>query len=199
MSMLYELSAEYEELFSEFDRLNEIENELTPQADGTFTDESGNVITDVANYKQELLDAWFDTLEGIEGEIEQKLVNIACHIKELKIRSYAASVEKKRLAAKEKSIENRIDSLEEYILGVMKHINRKKIDAPQATLTLSDGRESVKIENEAEFIKWAQGERDDLLSYKQPEISKKAVKLALESGEDIPLARIAKTPYVTIK
>lgn len=199
MSLLYELSADYEELFSEFDRLNEIENELTPQEDGTFVDDNGNVITNVENYKQELLAAWYDTLEGIEGEIEQKLVNIACYIKELKIQSYAASTEKKRLAAKEKSIENRIDSLKEYVLGVMSSINRKKIDFPQAVLTLSEGRESVKIENEADFIKWAQGERDDLLNYKQPEISKKAVKAALESGEDIPLASIAKTPYVTIK
>ena len=42
-------------------------------------------------------------------------------------------------------------------------------------------------------------ERDDLLSYKQPEISKKAVKTALSSGEEVPYVSLEKKPSITIK
>ena len=87
-----------------------------------------------------------------------------------------------------------------YLLRTMQQINRRRIDTPQASLSLSDGRESVKISDEAAFIAWAQENgRDNLLTYKAPEISKKAVRAALDAGEKIPFASLERTPTVTIK
>lgn len=200
MARLYELSADYERLFSEFDRLNDIESELTAQPDGTYTDGSGNIIINPAEYKQDLLTAWFDTLDGIEGEIESKAENIACCIKDLRAESAAIATEKKQLDAREKRAKAKIQSLSAYLLETMQRVNLRKISTPRAALSVSDGRLSVKIPDEAGFIKWAQNSgRDDLLNFKAPEISKTAVRSAIEGGEEIPGASLGKTPSITIK
>ena len=194
MSILHELSENYERLFAEFDRINSVENELTQLENGMYTDENGNLIPDVVEYKNELLQAWFDTLDGLEGEIEEKLESLACYQKELVARAAAISAEReKREAGKAKSIAS-------FMLNIMIRINRRKIETPKAALSVSDGRESVKVTDEQALIKWAQEHgRDDLLNYKLPDISKKAVKAALSGGEEVPFAKLEKTPSITIK
>ena len=200
MAILHELSENYERLFNEFDRINNIENELTQLENGMYTDENGDLIPDVVEYKNELLQAWFDTLDGLEGEIEEKLESLACYQKELTARAVAISAERKKLEQREKREANKAKSIAAYLLETMTRINRRKIEMPKAALSVSDGRESVKVADEQALIKWAQEHgRDDLLNYKLPDISKKAVKAALSGGEEVPFAKLEKTPSITIK
>ena len=200
MAILHELSENYERLFNEFDRINGIENELTQLENGMYVDDSGNVIPDVVEYKEELLQAWFDTLDGLEGEIEEKVESLACYQKELIARAAAISAERKKLELREKREASKAKSIASYLLDIMARINRRKIETPKAVLSVSDGRESVKVADEQALISWAQENgRNDLLNYKQPEISKKAVKAALSNGEDVPYASIEKKPSITIK
>ena len=200
MAILHELSENYERLFNEFDRINNIENELTQLENGMYTDENGDLIPDVVEYKNELLQAWFDTLDGLEGEIEEKLESLACYQKELTARAVAISAERKKLEQREKREANKAKSIAAYLLETMTRINRRKIEMPKAALSVSDGRESVKVADEQALISWAQENgRDDLLNYKQPEISKKAVKAALADGENVPYVSLEKKPSITIK
>ena len=200
MAILHELSENYERLFNEFDRINSIENELTQLENGMYTDENGDLIPDVVEYKNDLLQAWFDTLDGLEGEIEEKLESLACYQKELTARAAAISTERKKLELREKREANKAKSIATYLLDIMTRINRRKVETPKAALSVSDGRESVKVADEQALISWAQQNgRDDLLSYKQPEISKKAVKTALSSGEEVPYVSLEKKPSITIK
>lgn len=200
MAILHELSENYERLFNEFDRINSIENELTQLENGMYTDENGDLIPDVVEYKNDLLQAWFDTLDGLEGEIEEKLESLACYQKELTARAAAISAERKKLELREKREANKAKSIATYLLDIMTRINRRKVETPKAALSVSDGRESVKVADEQALISWAQQNgRDDLLSYKQPEISKKAVKTALSSGEEVPYVSLEKKPSITIK
>lgn len=200
MAILHELSENYERLFNEFDRINGVENELTQLENGMYVDDSGNVIPDVVEYKEELLQAWFDTLDGLEGEIEEKVESLACYQKELIARAAAISAERKKLELREKREASKAKSIASYLLDIMARINRRKIETPKAVLSVSDGRESVKVADEQALISWAQENgRNDLLNYKQPEISKKAVKAALSNGEDVPYASIEKKPSITIK
>lgn len=200
MSILHELSENYERLFAEFDRINSVENELTQLENGMYTDENGNLIPDVVEYKNELLQAWFDTLDGIEGEIEEKLENLACYQKELTARAAAISAERKKLELRERREAGKAKSIASFMLNIMTRINRRKIETPKAALSVSDGRESVKVTDEQALIEWAQQNgRDDLLNYKQPDISKKAVKAALADGENVPYVSLEKTPSITIK
>ena len=200
MAILHELSESYERLFNEFDHINSVENELTQLENGMYTDENGNLIPDVVEYKNELLQAWFDTLDGIEGEIEEKLENLACYQKELTARAAAISAERKKLELRERRETGKAKSIASFMLNIMTRINRRKIETPKAALSVSDGRESVKVLDEQAFLEWAQKNgRDDLLNYKQPEISKKAVKAALSGGENIPYISLEKKPSITIK
>ena len=124
MAILHELSESYERLFNEFDHINSVENELILLENGMFTDENGSLIPDVVEYKNELLQAWFDTLDGLEGEIEEKLENLACYQKELNARVTAISTERKRLEIREKREANKAKSISAYMLDIMICINR---------------------------------------------------------------------------
>lgn len=197
MAKLYELTADYEALFSELDRLYSIEDEMTEQ-DGQFFHD-GVLVEDVAEYKHELLTAWFDTLEGIEGEVEQKLLKLACFVKNIDSDALAIKAEKDKLAKRQKSTENKSKRIREYILNVMQTMNIKKIESPVAVIKYSEGRESVKIADDNQFISWAEVHNGGLLSYKQPDISKTAVKAAINAGEKIPFASLEKTPTINIK
>lgn len=200
MARLYELSADFERLFGEFERINNIEDELTPGEDGTYTDSDGNLIPDVVEYKDELLTAWFDTLDGIEGEIEAKAENIACFIKDLNAEAAAIDSEMKRLKLRRDSAKKKAENLAGYLLKTMQAIGRKKITSPRAAITVSEGRDSVVVEDEQALIDWAQkGEHDELLKYKTPDISKTAVKAALSEGRKIPFVHMEKKPSIGIK
>ena len=197
MANIYTLTTEYEQLFASFDRFNNIEDELTCE-DGNYY-HNGCLVEDIEEYKNDLISAWFDTLEGMEGELEEKLLNLACYIKELDAQAADIKAAKDKLAKRQKTAENKSRRLREYVLEAMQTINRKKIESPQAVISLSAGRESVQIADEKEFIKWAKENGDDLLNFKEPDISKKAISLAIKSGREIPFASIEKAPSISIK
>ncbi len=200
MARLYELSADFARLFDEFDAINNIENELAQQDNGMYLDSNGNVILDIVEYKEELLAAWFDTLDGIEAEIEIKADNTACVIKDLKAEAAAIDTEIKRLTLRKKSAERQAKRLSEYLLEALRKIGQKKISTPRSVVSISEGRGSLIVENEQAFIEWAQsGGHEELLNFKQPDISKKAVKAALEEGGEIPFVHIENKPSISIK
>lgn len=58
---------------------------------------------------------------------------------------------------------------------------------------------SVQIQDDAALIAWAEQNDDSLLSYKDPTISKTAVKEAIEAGREIPGATIETKNQIIIK
>ena len=93
---LYELTESFTELFSRFEGINEYEPDT--DADGQPIDDNGDIIEDVEAYKEKMLTAWFDTLEGIEGEFDEKAENIAIYIKQLKAEANILKFEKSAIA-----------------------------------------------------------------------------------------------------
>ena len=69
---------------------------------------------------------------------------------------------------------------------------------PKAKISLRNNQETAQFANEKEFISWANINRPDLLKY-TPEISKTAVKTALQKGEEIPGATLGRTVSALIK
>ena len=78
---LYESASMFAELFEKFDNICNFEPEKNEL--GEYIDAAGNVISDVNAYRQEIQEAWFDTLDGIEEDFEEKAENIAAFIKSL--------------------------------------------------------------------------------------------------------------------
>lgn len=194
---LYELSDNFTELFDSFEAISAMTFDKNEK--GEFIDDDGNVIPDPEAAKSDMLNAWFDTLDGIESEFEQKAENIGAYIKQLKAEQDALAAEKKRLEARLTVKKNEADRLCAYLLEQMRKINLKKVDMPKAKISFSNGRESICISDEAALIKWAEENCTDILNPQPPKIVKKEISALIKSGEEIPYACIARTPYITVR
>lgn len=177
---LYELTNDFSELFGQLDDMLDNEDLTLEERD-------------------ELSQAWFDTLEIIEAEFDDKAENIAVLAKQLTAEAEIIKKEEVSLARRRMARENTVKRLKGYLLQSMEATDRRKIDKPRARISLRNNPESVQIENDTEFINWAMNNREDLLRYKDPEISKSAVKQALNDGEEIPGASLVRTKSVLIK
>lgn len=195
---LYELSTDFSRLFDDFDAICSYEPEKSESGD--YIDDGGSIIEDLAAYRQELQEAWFDTIDGIEQEFEDKAENVAAYIKSLKAEADDLKEEEAALNRRRKVKENQIDRLKDYLLHSMMTINRTKIDTPKAKLSIRNNAETVQFDDEEQFIRLclARGQ-DDYLRYKDPELNKIAVKKALQSGMEIDGARLIRTQSLIIK
>lgn len=167
---------------------------LYDQLDDMIEDEE---LTDAE--REDMQQAWFDTLEGIEAEFEEKAENVACFIKVLKGEVDMMAAEEKVLAARRRSRERRIESLKNYLLGRMDAIHLKKIDRPKARISTRNNAETVAIDDPHAFILWAQEHGEQMLRYKEPEINKIEVKEALQEGGCLPHCHLQRTRSVIIK
>lgn len=168
-------------------------------ADGKPVDGDGNVIENVEAYRADMLAAWRDTLEGISGEFDEKAGNIAAYIKNLKSDCEQLKKEETALKSRRRVKENALERMLSYLLDEMNAAGKKKIESPQAVISVRNNPESVNISDEQKFIAWAKEHNDSLLIYKKPDISKTAVKAALKAGEELPGAALGRTVSVIIK
>ena len=193
---LYEMSADFADLFDNYDAIVNIE--FTPDGKGGFVDDDGNPV-DPEERRKEMQQAWFDTLDGMEQELVRKAENVAVYIKAMEAEAKSLKAEEDKLKARRQAKENTAKRMREYLMGCMKQANISKIDEPRAVISLRNNPESVEISDENEFISWANEDHDEYLRYKAPEINKTAVKNALKSGAEIPFAALARTQSLTIK
>lgn len=182
MRSLYEISNEFRTLY---DSLEAIEESV---------DGGGNSV-DLDDMRQ----AWFDTLEGIEMEAEDKLENIAKIYKQIRAERDVLIAEIDRLKARADAKKKTYERLEEYIRSSMAKMSLRKLDKPGALITSRESR-SVGIADEKSFVEWAKKHNSLLLTVKAEEKPcKKAIKAALEAGEDIFGAKMITSTSVTIK
>lgn len=146
-------------------------------------------------------DALADTLESIQADFDEKAINVALVIQNLKSDENQLKEEIDRLVSKKKSIKARQDRLREYLLNNMQAVKKMAIKSPLIGITLK--RTPAKIDKsdgwEGRFVEWAQeNDRDDLLFFYDPEPDTKAIMRALDNGEDIP-AKLVSGETVMIK
>ena len=193
---LYEMSADFSELFDNYDAIVNIE--FTPDGNGGFVDDDGNPV-DPEERRKEMQQAWFDTLDGMEQELVRKAENVAVYIKNMESEAKTLKTEEDKLKARRQAKENAAKRMREYLMGCMKQANISKIDEPRAVISPRNNPESVEISDENDFISWANEDHDEYLRYKAPEINKTAVKNALKSGAEIPFAALTRSQSLTIK
>ena len=172
MSCLYELTGDFYELYNNFE---EFEGD------------------------EETEQAWFDTLEAIEMQIEDKVENIGKIIKSLSNEVEGHKAAEKEIAARRRAKENCIERLKKYIIESMNAVNLKKVDRDDILVSVRATAASVKIDDEEAFIKWAAAERDDLLKYAAPTINKTLLKKEIQDGEEYEGVRLEQGQTVIIK
>lgn len=179
MSRLFEIANDFALLFDQLESFDEIEE---------------------ADMREIAQQAWFDTLEGVEGEFELKAENVAQYIKSLKAEAEDIKAEEQVLSARRKAKEKRVRSLTDYLMMCMKRIHREKIETAKCKLSIRKNAESVQVTDEDGLARQlAALGRSDLIRVKPPELDKTAIKKALQSGETINGAALGRTESLLIK
>lgn len=182
---LFELAADFEELFDRYDEIINAEPE-----DGTDPEE-------MRRFAEE---AWFTTLSDMEDDIETKAENLAVYILHLQSDIDEMKDMEKRISDRRRAKENAVKRLKEYGIKALDAAKLKKVDRPRAYLMIRNNPESVNISDEKSFVKWAlDNNRRELLKFADPTVSKSAVKPLLQNGEKVPFANLVRTRSLIIK
>lgn len=198
MSTLFNISSRYADIIEKIDSFADWEPDT--DADGNYITPDGEAIDDAVEYRRMMTDALLDTLDAVDGEMEDKLANCGAFIKQLSAEADALDAEIKSLRQRSAAKKREIDSFKAYMMSCMESADVKKVDKPLAKLTIRQNAESVEVADEKNFIEWAQShDRDDLLRYSMPDVNKTAVKDAIRSGADIPGAQLVRTKSLIIK
>ena len=140
-----------------------------------------------------------DTLEAVEGELTDKIDNIACYIKSVKASAAAIKAEAEALTARAKTKQNEADRLIDFIMTAMQMTGKSKIETVRCKISIRQNPEAVQIQDAETFTRWAAENDDSLLTYQAPAINKNAVKQALQAGIKLPGCELTRTERVEIK
>lgn len=181
MSKLYEISGDFAVLFDQLD-------DLTEQA------EAAGVSAEDAET------AWFDTLDALETEFNDKAENVALYVKELLARADAMRAEERRLSDRRKACEHRAARLKDYLQHSMTQMRLKKVDGVRACISIRNNPQSLQIADEAALVKQLQAsDHDDLLRYELPELQKTKIKAYLQDGGQLDGCQLVQTQSLQIR
>lgn len=196
MSSLYEMTNDFANLFEQFDAI--MSCEFAPDGNGDYVDDDGNPV-DPAAVREEMQQAWFDTLDAMECEIKDKAVNTALYIKNVSADIKALEAEKKSLEARIKNKKNKRDGMQNYLFCCLEAAKLTTIDTPKVYIRIKENPPSLEFTDENAFIGWAENHHDDLLKYFNPEPRKDVIKKLIKSGEKIPYTEIVRGKRIEIK
>ena len=134
-----------------------------------------------------------DTLESIEGEIEEKADAYAAIMTQMNAEAEMLALEAQRLTKRATSLLQRSDRMKTYLQRQLALIGLKKLKTKYHNFTVRTNAESLVLESAADIP-------ERFLVRKTTEtIDRAALKKALQAGEDIPGARLTRTESLLIK
>lgn len=77
-----------------------------------------------------------DTIEAESGALETKAINVAMFIRNLESSAEQIKLAEKAMAERRKQLENKADSVKQYLFDNMKRTGITKIDSPYFALTI---------------------------------------------------------------
>ena len=133
-----------------------------------------------------------DTMEGIEGALEDKFDNYVFVAKEMQADIKALEETIKELQARKDSKESNLKKLKEIMTLVMNTTGKVKFKTSLHSYWVQKNPESVVIDTED-----VRAIPEDYLTFKEPEPNKTAIKAAINDGKDFQgLAHIEQTEGV---
>ena len=142
---------------------------------------------------EEIMQAVKDTMESIDGEIDEKLENIGIMILSQKAEDEALKAEQDRIAKKRKTIQNKSKYLKQYALDCLKAINRKKGGGIRVTISRSLRRgASLDIADNAVIP-------IDYFGHHPPTIDRTALKEAVKNGLVVDGVTLRDSESVTVR
>jgi len=146
------------------------------------------------NEDGELLDE--QAFQDLELSRTEKIENTALLIKNKLALISAYEDEIKVLKARKKIAENLVERLTKYLQDFL---NGETVETAKCKISYRKST-PVNIIDEKQLIEWCfENYREDLLRFKDPEINKEHLKLALQSNQNIPFAEILENQNMNIK
>lgn len=139
--------------------------------------------------------AFTDTLEGIDGALEDKAEGYAKVIRTLEGDAAACDAESKRLRNKKQTIENNIRRMKAALQYAMQATGKTKFKTALFSFGIQKNPAAVVIDEG-----YIENIPDRFLIPQDPQIDKKAIKEALKAGEDLEgLAHLESTESLRIR
>ena len=139
--------------------------------------------------------AFMDTLDGIEGAIEVKAEGYAKVMRQLEADAAACEAESKRLKNKAKTIDNNIKRMKQALQYAMVATGKTKFKTALFSFGIQKNPASVVMDET-----YIENIPERFLIRKDPEINRKAIKEAINNGEDIGgIAHLESTESLRIR
>ena len=139
--------------------------------------------------------AFMDTLDGIEGAIEVKAEGYAKVMRQLEADAAACDAESKRLKNKAKTIDNNIKRMKQALQYAMQATGKTKFKTQLFSFYIQKNSASVVMDEQ-----YIENIPERFLVRKDPEINRKAIRDAINAGEDLTgLAHLESTESLRIK
>jgi len=135
--------------------------------------------------------------EDLCMERTAKIEGIALYIKNLDSDAAAIKAEEKALAERRRAAESKAESLKGYLASMLGE--GQKLETPRVKLSWRKSSAVQFVLPEADFIRYNRGKRDELLSYSEPTVNRKAIADAIKAGEEILGVQLVERENLQIK
>ncbi len=141
------------------------------------------------------IEAVNDTLESLTGELEDKAINVAKFIRNMETTANAIKKAEVEMAKRRKSLETRMQWLEEYLKSSMEATGITKIECPHFKLSIAKNPPALDL-FDANAVP---GDYKHTETVTTEQIDRAAIKAALSSGKTIAGARLVNGTRLVIK
>lgn len=136
-----------------------------------------------------------DTMEGIEGELEDKADNYARVMKNMEADLNGIKAEIDRLSTRKKTIENNIKRMKEALQFSMETTGKTKFKTELFSFGIRKNAPAVIMDEP-----YIENVPERFLKYSDPTINRTAIKEAIQNGEDLEgLAHLESSNSLTIR
>ncbi len=153
------------------------------QALDCFTDPDNDLPQDAVN----------DTLEGIEGQLQDKAINIAKYLRNLESTAKAIKEAEQQMNTRRKTMENRARWLKDYLKTNMEKAGISRIDSPWFNLSVQRNPEAVEVFDENRIPDKFKEEQFVV------RVDKNRIKKVLQSGIEVPGACLSQSTRLAIR
>ena len=137
-----------------------------------------------------------DTIEGLQGDMQEKCTNVAAFIRNTESLADQIKQAEQAMAARRKALENRADRIRQYLLDNMQRTGITKIESPWFKISLAKNPPSVVVDDE-DTLKFAHPEFVKTVTTES--LDKTAIKEAIKAGQIVEGAHLVQAERVSIK
>jgi hypothetical protein len=136
-----------------------------------------------------------DTLESLDGELNDKAISIAQFTRNLDATAQAVREAGKAMLERAGRIEKRAESIRAYMLYQLQFAGVSKIECPWFVIAVKKNPPAVVLDDEAAVPQAFKVQPEP----PAPRPDKKAIAAALKAGEDVPGCRLVQSDRLEIR